>query len=138
MKNTNPNNIAEKITELSGIDVFMDNRERRVVEVRSLLTYLLRDKLKMRWKNIVLFYDRNGKKINMANVMHSYKKYNDYKKQNTFLDTIEKSFVFDSYSNHDEVDKIEYLEKKCKRLKKKLEEQLEQITDVIINHQRNN
>ena len=124
MKNTNPNSIAKKITELSGIDVFMDNRERKVVEVRSLLTYLLRDKLKMRWKNIVLFYDRNGKKINMANVMHSYKKYNDYKKQNAVLDTLEKSFVFEPYTDYDEINKIDYLEKKCKRLEKKLEEQL--------------
>ena len=124
LNNTNPNTIAEKITELSGIDVFMDNRERKVVEVRSLLTYLLRDKLKMRWKNIVLFYDRNGKKINMANVMHSYKKYDDYKKQNPALDDLQKSFVFDTYTNYDEVDKIDYLEKKCKRLEKKLEEQL--------------
>ena len=124
MSNINPNTIAEKITELSGIDVFMDNRERRVVEVRSLLTYLLREKLKMRWKNIVLFYDRNGKKINMANVMHSYKKYNDYKKQNPVLVDLQKSFVFGPYSEYDEVDKIDYLEKKCKRLEKKLQEQL--------------
>ncbi len=124
MSNINPNTIAEKITELSGIDVFMDNRERRVVEVRSLLTYLLREKLKMRWKNIVLFYDRNGKKINMANVMHSYKKYNDYKKQNPALNDLQKSFVFGPYSEYDEVDKIDYLEKKCKRLEKKLQEQL--------------
>ena len=124
LNNINPNTIAEKITELSGIDVFMDNRERKVVEVRSLLTYLLRDKLKMRWKNIVLFYDRNGKKINMANVMHSYKKYDDYKKQNPVLDDLQKSFVFDTYTNYDEVNKIDYLEKKCRRLEKKLEEQL--------------
>lgn len=124
LNNTNPNTIADKISELSGINVFMDNRERKVVEVRSLLTYLLRDKLKMRWKNIVLFYDRNGKKINMANVMHSYKKYDDYKKQNPALDDLQKSFVFDTYTNYDEVDKIDYLEKKCRRLEKKLEEKL--------------
>jgi|TARA_R110000796_G_scaffold141743_1_gene258137 hypothetical protein len=123
MKNTNPINIANKITELSGIDVFTDSRERKVVEVRSLLTYLLRDKLKMRWKNIVLFYDRNGKKINMANVMHSYKKYDDYKNHNSTLNDLQKSFVFEPHSDHDEIDKISYLEKKCKRLEKKLQEQ---------------
>ena len=69
LNNSKPINIADKISELSGIDVFANNRERKVVEVRALLTYLLRDKLKMRWKNIVLFYDQNGKKINMANVI---------------------------------------------------------------------
>lgn len=124
MKEINPTNIANKITELSGIDVFIDTRERKVVEVRSLLTYLLREKLKMRWKNIVLFYDRNGKKINMANVMHSYKKYDDYKKQNPVLDQLQKSFVFEPYSDYDEINKIDYLEKKCKRLEKKLQEQI--------------
>ena len=55
LNNLKPIKLAQKITELSGIDVFKNNRERKVVEVRSLLTYLLRDKLKMRWKNIVLF-----------------------------------------------------------------------------------
>lgn len=124
LNNLKPINIADKISELSGIDVFANNRERKVVEVRSLLTYLLRDKLKMRWKNIVLFYDRNGKKINMANVMHSYKKYNDYKEQNPALDGLQKSFVFEPYTDYDEVNKIDYLEKKCRRLEKKLEEQL--------------
>jgi len=124
MKEINPTNIANKITELSGIDVFIDTRERKVVEVRSLLTYLLREKLKMRWKNIVLFYDRNGKKINMANVMHSYKKYDDYKKQNPVLDQLQNSFVFEPYSDYDEINKIDYLEKKCKRLEKKLQEQI--------------
>jgi hypothetical protein len=124
INNLKPINIADKITELSGIDVFIDTRERKVVEVRSLLTYLLREKLKMRWKNIVLFYDRNGKKINMANVMHSYKKYDDYKKQNPVLDQLQKSFVFEPYSDYDEINKIDYLEKKCKRLEKKLQEQI--------------
>ena len=113
MKEINPTNIANKITELSGIDVFIDTRERKVVEVRSLLTYLLREKLKMRWK-----------KINMANVMHSYKKYDDYKKQNPVLDQLQKSFVFEPYSDYDEINKIDYLEKKCKRLEKKLQEQI--------------
>ena len=124
INNLKPINIADKITELSGIDVFIDTRERKVVEVRSLLTYLLREKLKMRWKNIVLFYDRNGKKINMANVMHSYKKYNEYKKQNPVLDQLQNSFVFEPYSDYDEINKIDYLEKKCKRLEKKLQEQI--------------
>ena len=123
-ENLKPINIANKIIELSGIDVFANNRERKVVEVRALLTYLLRDKLKMRWKNIVLFYDRNGKKINMANVMHSYKKYSHYQQHNSELINLQSQFVFDPDISHDEINQIDYLEKKCKRLEKKLEEQL--------------
>ena len=123
LNNLKPINIADKISELSGIDVFKYNRERKVVEVRSLLTYLLRDKLKMRWKNIVLFYDQNGKKINMANVMHSYKKYPYYQQHNTTLIKLESQFLFDPDISHDEINKISYLEKKCKRLEKKLIEE---------------
>ena len=124
LNNSKPINIADKISELSGIDVFANNRERKVVEVRALLTYLLRDKLKMRWKNIVLFYDQNGKKINMANVMHSYKKYPYYQQQNSELINLQSQFVFDPDISHDEINQIDYLEKKCRRLEKKLEEQL--------------
>lgn len=124
LNNSKPINIADKISELSGIDVFANNRERKVVEVRALLTYLLRDKLKMRWKNIVLFYDQNGKKINMANVMHSYKKYPYYQQQNSELINLQSQFIFDPDISHDEINQIDYLEKKCKRLEKKLEEQL--------------
>ena len=124
INNLKPINIADKISELSGIDVFANNRERKVVEVRALLTYLLRDKLKMRWKNIVLFYDQNGKKINMANVMHSYKKYPYYQQQNSELINLQSQFVFDPDISHDEINQIDYLEKKCRRLEKKLEEQL--------------
>lgn len=124
INNLKPINIADKISELSGIDVFANNRERKVVEVRALLTYLLRDKLKMRWKNIVLFYDQNGKKINMANVMHSYKKYPYYQQQNSELINLQSQFIFDPDISHDEINQIDYLEKKCRRLEKKLEEQL--------------
>lgn len=121
--NLKPKDLADKITELSGIDVFANNRGRKVVEVRSLLTYLLRDKLKMRWKNIVLFYDQNNKKINMPNVMHSYKKYPYYQQQNSELINLQSQFFFDPNISHDEIDKISYLEKKCKRLEKKIQEQ---------------
>ena len=100
LNNLKPIKLAQKITELSGIDVFKNNRERKVVEVRSLLTYLLRDKLKMRWKNIVLFYDHNSELIKLQS-----------------------QFLFDPDISHDEIDKISYLEKKCKRLEKKIQEQ---------------
>ena len=120
LNNLKPINIADKITSLSAINVFSNTRQRKVVEVRSLLTYLLRDKLKMRWKNIVLFYVQSGKEINMANVMHSHKKYSEYKKNNPKLIEFENEFVFKSDDSYDVVDRISYLEKKCKRLEKKL------------------
>ena len=62
INNLKPINIADKISELSGIDVFANNRESQ--------------------------------------------------------------FIFDNDISHDEINQIDYLEKKCKRLEKKLEEQL--------------
>ena len=56
----------------------------------------------------------------MANVMHSYKKYSEYKKNNPKLIEFENEFVFKSDDSYDVVDRISYLEKKCKRLEKKL------------------
>ena len=60
----------------------------------------------------------------MANVMHSYKKYPYYQQQNSELINLQSQFIFDPDISHDEINQIDYLEKKCKRLEKKLEEQL--------------
>ena len=57
-----PIQIADKIKELSGINIFENTRKRPVVEMRSLLCYLLREKLGMRWTNIALFFKSQEKK----------------------------------------------------------------------------
>ena len=59
----------------------------------------------------------------MANVMHSYKKFPYYQKHNSELIKLQSQFLFDPDISHDEIDKISYLEKKCKRLEKKIQEQ---------------
>ena len=54
--NLKPIEIANKIIELSGINIFENTRKREYVEMRALLCYLLREKLAMRWTNISLFF----------------------------------------------------------------------------------
>ena len=61
MHNLTPIEIAVKIKELSGLDVFKNTRQRKYIEVRSLLNHLLRNKLNMRWIHIAQFYIDNGK-----------------------------------------------------------------------------
>ena len=119
--NLKPIQIANKIKELSGINIFENTIKRPVVEIRSLLCYLLREKLGMRWTNIALFLKSQGKPVNHATVIHSKKLYNLYKQTNKRLGEIEKMFFFKSSLSVDEIDRVHYLENKCKNLEEKIE-----------------
>nr|BAR35572.1 hypothetical protein [uncultured Mediterranean phage uvMED] len=126
-----PIQIADKIKELSGINIFENTRKRPVVEMRSLLCYLLREKLGMRWTNIALFFKSQGKPVNHATVIHSKNLYEIYKKTNKKLAEIEKLFSFKSSLTIDEIDRVHYLENKCKNLQLKLENPLVKLLDQI-------
>ena len=115
-----PIQIADKIKELSGINIFENTRKRPVVEMRSLLCYLLREKLGMRWTNIALFFKSQGKSINHATVIHAVKTYRINRNHNNKLMEYERMFKFKSDLNYDEIDKIHYLENKVRNLEMKL------------------
>ena len=85
MNNLKPLEIANKIIELSGINIFEDSRKKNIVEMRSLLIYILREKLGMRWVNIALFLKANNKPVNHATLIHSVKNFEMYKKENKQL-----------------------------------------------------
>lgn len=121
MINLKPIEIANKIIELSGINVFENSRMRKYIEVRSLLTYLLREKLNMRWTNIALFYTKNGKPTTHATTIHSCVDYKMHRAHNKKLKEIENMFLFKSNLEYDEIDRIHYLENKCNNLEKKLQ-----------------
>ncbi len=121
MMNLKPIEIANKIIELSGVNVFENSRRRKYIEVRSLLTYLLRQKLNMRWTNIALFYTKNGRAITHATAIHSFADYEMHKSHNKKLQEIENMFLFKSDLEYDEIDRIHYLENKCNNLEKKLQ-----------------
>ena len=54
-----------------------------------------------------------------ATCMHAVKNYKMYKKTNKKLDEIEKLFTFKSKLSIDEIDRVHYLENKCKLLESK-------------------
>ena len=81
MKNLTPAEIGKKIKKLAKVDLYSDSRKEEVIIHRSLLTYILREKLKMRWIAIALFYNSQGKPMDHANAMNSFKQYPVYKKK---------------------------------------------------------
>ena len=110
---------SDKIKELSGINVFRNTRERKVVEHRALLSYILRHNLKMRWTNIALFYENNGKRMTHATVMNSCKQYPEYKRINKKLKEVQDTFTFKDNLNYDQIDRVHYLENKVTNLENK-------------------
>ena len=132
MKNLTPIQITDKIKLLSGVNVFEQTRTNDVVEMRSLVCYLLRDKRSMRWTAIAEFFVKNNKSMNHATVIHAVKNYPLYCKHNKKLIQYEKLFTFSNTLTVDEVNKIKYLESKCN----KCEQQLIELSsdDSLYNH----
>jgi len=85
--------IGNEIKDLSNIDIFKNTRQRDHVEVRALLCYILKQKLRMGPSDIARYFKYLGKTMNHATVIHLQKKYPTYKKYNNFLLQIEKSFL---------------------------------------------
>ena len=133
MNNLKPLEIANKIIELSGINIFEDSRKKNIVEMRSLLIYILREKLGMRWVNIALFLKANNKPVNHATLIHSVKNFEMYKKDNKQIQEIYNIFSFKSNLGVDEIDRIHYLENKCSTLQKKLENPLVKLVIEVPN-----
>ena len=77
------NEIAEKVIQLSGINIFQRSRKREIVEMRSLLFYILKNKLNMGLTEIATYFRESGTSINHATVIWSLKNYTNYLKNNT-------------------------------------------------------
>tara|TARA_R110002167_G_scaffold69576_5_gene196014 strand:+ start:1380 stop:1751 length:372 start_codon:yes stop_codon:yes gene_type:complete len=112
--------ISDKIIKKTGVNVFEDTRRKEVIHYRSLLIYLLREKMNLRWTNIALFFKANEKNITHATIIHSHHYYEVYKEQNLKLKELEGQFNFTPV-DLDTLDKIHMLETKVKNLKKKIE-----------------
>lgn len=116
-----PIQLANKIKEITGINVFENTRRRSVLEVRSLLCHMMRVKLKMRWTNIANFFQENGKPITHATVINAVNTYSTNKRYNSSLGEVENYFVFKDDFTIDEINKVKYLEDKCEKLQQKLD-----------------
>ena len=118
MQVKNAQEIGDKVSRIVGLNIFENTRKRDYVESRSLVVFLLREKLLMRWVNIARYFEENGKHMDHANAIHLFKMYPIYKTSNKQLSIIEHTFIFKSQLNYDEIDKFHYLENRYKDLKK--------------------
>jgi len=94
MIETKPEVIAKAVIKLSGLDIFKNSRQRRYVEMRALLSYMLCKDLNMGWSRISQFYQDNGKTMSHASVIHAVKNYSVYRQHNKQLQKLEGCFNF--------------------------------------------
>lgn len=114
------NEIAQKVIQLSGINIFEKTRKREVVEMRGLFFYILREKVNMGWTEIARYFEDSGTPINHATVMHSLKNYEIYKSTNKKVQEIEEMIVLKTSMNLKGIDRENYLEVKCKELEEEI------------------
>jgi len=80
------NKIAKNLIDISGINVFDNSRKREYIEIRSLLTFILRHHCNMKFKEIRDFYEANGKSYDHATAIHSLKGFEMHRRYNEKLD----------------------------------------------------
>ena len=84
--NKEANKIAKHIIDISGIDVFNNSRKREYIEMRSLLTFMLRHHCNMTFHEIKDFYQSKGKRYDHATAIHSLKSFETHRRYNRKLD----------------------------------------------------
>ncbi len=80
------NKIAKNIIDISGIDVFKNSRKREYVEMRSLLTFMLRHHCNMKFTEIRDFYESNGKNYDHATAIYSLNAFETHRRYNPIID----------------------------------------------------
>ena len=80
------NKIAKHIIDISGIDVFKNTRKRKYIEMRSLLTFMLRHHCNMTFTEIRDFYESKGKNYDHATALHSLKSFESHRRYNRKID----------------------------------------------------
>jgi hypothetical protein len=80
------NKIAKHIIDISGVDVFNNSRKREYIEMRSLLTFMLRHHCNMTFHEIKDFYESKGKNYDHATAIHSFKSFEMHRRYNRKLD----------------------------------------------------
>ncbi len=121
--------IGNKVKEISNINIFKNTRRRDHVEVRALLCFVLKEKLRMGPSDIARCFVYLGKTMNHATVIHLQKKYPMYKKYNHFLNKIEKSFIFKEGTEEKDGERINFLETQYTELVLKYKELKNSIDD---------
>ena len=80
------NKIAKDIIDISGIDVFKNTRKREYVEIRSLLTFMLRHHCNMKFTDIRDFYESKGKSYDHSTAIYSLNAFEMHRRYNPKID----------------------------------------------------
>lgn len=115
------NEIAEKVIELSGINIFERSRKREIVEMRSLFFYILKNKLDMGLTEMSRYFEDSASSINHATIIWSLKNYELYKSTNKRIQEIEEMIILKTSMNIKGINRETYLELKCKELEAEIE-----------------
>jgi len=115
------NEIAEKVIELSGINIFERSRKREIVEMRSLFFYILKNKLDMGLTEMSRYFEDSASSINHATIIWSLKNYELYKSTNKKIQEIEEMIILKTSMNIKGINRETYLELKCKELEAEIE-----------------
>lgn len=110
------NEIAEKVIELSGINIFERSRKREIVEMRSLFFYILKNKLDMGLTEMSRYFEDSASSINHATIIWALKNYELYKSTNKKIQEIEEMIILKTSMNIKGINRETYLELKCKEL----------------------
>lgn len=115
------NEIAEKVIELSGINIFERSRKREIVEMRSLFFYILKNKLDMGLTEMSRYFEDSASSINHATIIWALKNYELYKSTNKRIQEIEEMIILKTSMNIKGINRETYLELKCKELEAEVE-----------------
>jgi hypothetical protein len=115
------NEIAEKVIELSGINIFERSRKREIVEMRSLFFYILKNKLDMGLTEMSRYFEDSASSINHATIIWALKNYELYKSTNKRIQEIEEMIILKTSMNIKGINRETYLELKCKELEAEIE-----------------
>ena len=122
---TDPNEVASKICDITGLNIFDNTRKKEYVELRALVCHTLRDEFKFGYQRIAEYFNVKGKTMKHCNAIHLVKMYPIYRKDNKNLEVLEGSFSFESSIEKNEKlnlqDKLSNLQHRHDKLKKELE-----------------
>ena len=113
-----PEEVSNLLKTLSGVDIFNKSRKRHIIEHRSLLCYILRNRLNMRWESIKKFMESKGKPYDHATAIHAVKMYPVYKENNKKLSELEALFIVKNKTEYNHISALEVLQKKYNTLEK--------------------
>ena len=78
--------IAKLIKDITEVNPFENTRKQEVIEIRSLLIYVMRDVENMTYEAIKNFFISKGRQMDHATALHSYRNYPLYCRYNKKLE----------------------------------------------------